>query len=89
VNVTGSLAKCTDSSFGGQSLSFTDTPLTDIGATASSEVAAGTQSTIMCTSTSTDGVTNLNSSDGPKESANVSAKGVHPGTYTCTIVVDP
>jgi prealbumin domain-containing protein len=89
VGVTGSQAKCTDSPFGGQSLTFTDTPLTDIGATATSEVAGGTQSTITCTGTSTDGVTNLNSSDGPKGSASVSATGVHPGTYTCTIVVDP
>jgi Prealbumin-like fold domain len=68
---------------------FTDTPLTDITATATSEVPGGTQSTITCTGTSTDNKTTLNSSDGPKESASVSATKLHPGTYTCTIVIDP
>lgn len=68
---------------------FTDTPLTDISASATSEVPGGTQSTVSCTGTSTDGKTTLNSSDGPKGSASVSATKLHPGTYTCTIVVDP
>jgi hypothetical protein len=89
VTVTGSNAKCSDSSFGGQSLTFRDTPLTDIAASATSEVAGGTQSTITCTGTSTDGKSVLNSSDGPKEAASVSANGLHPGTYTCTLVIDP
>lgn len=70
-------------------LTFTDTPLTDITATATSEVAGGTQSTITCTGTSTDGKTTLNASDGPKEAASVSSTGLHPGTYTCTILIDP
>jgi hypothetical protein len=89
VNVTASNAKCSDTTFSGQTLLFTDTPLTNIAASATSQVAGGTQSTVTCTGTSTDGVTTLNSSDGPKESPSVSATGVHPGTYTCTIVVDP
>jgi hypothetical protein len=89
VNVTASNAKCSDSTFNGQTLNFTDTPLTNIAASATSQVAGGTQSTVTCTGTSDDGVTVLNSSDGPKESPSVSATGVHPGTYTCTIVVDP
>jgi uncharacterized surface anchored protein len=69
--------------------SATDTPLTDIPASATSEVAGGTQSTVTCTGTSTDGKTTLNSSDRPKESAGVSATKLHPGTYTCTLVIDP
>jgi hypothetical protein len=68
---------------------FTDTPLTDIAASATSEVAGGTQSTVTCTGTSDDGKTTLNSSDGPKGSASVSATKLHPGTYTCTILIDP
>src|SRR5439155_53613 len=70
-------------------VTFTDTPLTDISASATSEVAGGTQSTVTCTGTSTDGKTSINKSDGPKESATVSATALHPGTYTCTIVIDP
>jgi hypothetical protein len=82
-------AKCSDSPYGGESISFTDTPLTDITATATSEAAGGTQSTITCTGTSTDGQSVLNKSDGPKEAASVSATALHPGTYTCTLVIDP
>jgi hypothetical protein len=89
VGVTASNAKCSDTTFNGQALSFTDTPLTDIAASATSQVAGGTQSTVTCTGTSDDGATTLNSSDGPKGAPSVSATGVHPGTYTCTIVVDP
>jgi len=82
-------AACSDNPFNGVSLSFSDTPLTDITATATSEAPGGTQSTITCTGTSDDTVTVLNTSDGPKEAASVSANGLHPGTYTCTIVIDP
>ncbi len=82
-------ATCTDNPFTGVSLSFSDTPLTDITATATSEAPGGTQSTITCTGTSDDNVTVLNKSDGPKGSASVGANGLHPGTYTCTIVIDP
>jgi len=82
-------ATCSDDPFNGVSLSFSDTPLTDITATATSEAPGGTQSTITCTGTSDDTVTVLNTSDGPKEAASVSANGLHPGTYTCTIVIDP
>ena len=82
-------AACSDNPFNGVSLSFSDTPLTDITATATSEAPGGTQSTITCTGTSDDTVTVLNKSDGPKEAASVSANGLHPGTYTCTILIDP
>jgi Prealbumin-like fold domain len=68
---------------------FTDTPLTDITATATSEAPGGTQSTITCTGTSTDSATVLNESNGPAGAASVSANGLHPGTYTCTINIDP
>jgi hypothetical protein len=89
VGVTGSNAKCSDATFGGQSLSFTDTPLTDVTATATSEVAGGTKSTITCVDSSTPANNIGNSPQGPSGSPSVNANGLKPGTYTCTIVVDP
>ncbi len=87
VAVTGSNAKCTDTTFGGQSLSFTDTPLTDISAHAASEATGGTKSTITCTDTN--GKTVASSGSTPSDPADASVKGLTPGTYTCTIVIDP
>lgn len=66
---------------------FTDTPLTDIGATARSEVTGGTQSTISCTDANGKDVGT--SPQGPSGAPSVSANGLLPGTYTCTIVIDP
>jgi hypothetical protein len=64
-----------------------DTPLTDITATATSEAPGGTQSTITCVDSLNANVGN--SPQGPAGSPAVAANGLKPGTYTCTIVVDP
>ena len=67
--------------------SATDTPLTDILAKATSEAPGGTKSRITCVDS-----LNANIGDSPSgnvESAQVTANGLKPGTYTCTIVVDP
>jgi len=66
-------------------VSFTDTPLTDISASASSEVAGVTNSTIVCK----DSNGNTVRSAGPGDPVTASALGLKPGTYTCAIVVDP
>jgi hypothetical protein len=68
---------------------FTDTPLTDITATATatSEAAGGTKSTISCVNSSTTDIGD--SPQGPAESVKVTAIGLKPGTYSCTIEVDP
>jgi uncharacterized surface anchored protein len=88
VNVTGSSPgpKCAEASFTGQSLQFKDTPLTDVSATATSEVSGGTESTITCTNSSSTNVGNSPQSGG---SATVTAKGLTPGTYDCKVVIDP
>jgi len=78
-------AKCSDAS--GQLLySFTDTPLTDLTITVTTEVTGGTSSTITCVSTSNTGIGNSPQSGG---TATVTANGLTPGIYTCTVVVDP
>jgi hypothetical protein len=67
-------------------VSFTDTPLTDISATATAQVGGGViSSTINCVDSSNVSV----GSAGPGDPVTATATGVKPGTYTCTIVVDP
>jgi Prealbumin-like fold domain len=80
-------AECPNASVGAD-LSFTDTPLTDITATAHSQAPApgGTVSTIDCVDSSNAAVGNSPQSGGD---AAVAATGLRPGTYVCTIVVDP
>jgi hypothetical protein len=70
-----------------QQLTFDDTPLTNITATATSQAVGGTQSTISCVDSGNANVGN--SPQGPLASPSVSATDLMPGTYTCTIVVDP
>jgi hypothetical protein len=66
---------------------FTDTPLTDVLASATSEAPGGTKSTVSCVDGSSAAIGN--SPQGLAETAEVTANGLRPGTYTCTIVVDP
>jgi hypothetical protein len=67
--------------------SATDTPLTDLVVKATSEVSGGTKTTITCVDS---GSANIgNSPQGPVDPAQVTANGLKPGTYTCTVVVDP
>jgi hypothetical protein len=70
--------------------SATDTPLTDLLVKATSEAQGGTQSTITCVNSSNANIGN--SPQGPSPSPEVDANGataLKPGTYTCTVVVDP
>jgi hypothetical protein len=67
--------------------SANDTPLTDISANASSEVVGATNSTIKCVDSSTADIGT--SPQGPGDPVTVTANGLKPGTYTCTIVIDP
>jgi prealbumin domain-containing protein len=71
--------------------SATDTPLTDIVAKATSEASGGTQSRVTCKDSA-----NANVGNSPQPSAStfsdpaeVDANGLKPGTYTCTIIIDP
>jgi hypothetical protein len=68
-------------------LQFNDTPLTDVLVKADSQVAGGTQSQITCVDENNAGIGD--SPSGNVEHAQVSAPDLSPGTYTCTIVVDP
>jgi len=72
------------------SLQFNDTPLTNISAHAESQAAGGTQSSINCVDSNGNPVGNSPEPDsGFADPVTASANGLAPGTYTCTIVIDP
>lgn len=74
-------ATCSGSPYAGESVTFHNTPLTDIKVSVDSQVDGGTSSTIDC-----DGVT---ASTGTNGDGSLTRTDLEPGTYTCTIVVDP
>lgn len=101
VNTNGG---CSDTVPSGQSLAFTDPPLTDLTVIVASDATggnAGTKSNISCVASGT--TTDIGNSPQPADiaghtqfaaSAEVDAhladnKALTPGTYVCTIVVDP
>jgi hypothetical protein len=91
-------AKCADDPYGGETIQFKDTPLTDLSVHVASEVSGGTASRIACVDGSS---ANIGNSPQPADTAGtppiqnfgdpetVTANGLHPGTYTCTVVIDP
>jgi hypothetical protein len=66
---------------GGNTVDFSNTPLTNISVSVDSQVDGGTASTIDCGA----GVV----STGPNGDGSTSRNDLVPGTYTCTIVIDP
>jgi hypothetical protein len=78
-------ASCTGAPYVGESRSFVNTPLTDISVSVNSQVNGGTASTIDChpLDPGTDASTDANG-DG-----SYSMLDLEPGTYTCTVIVDP
>lgn len=83
-------AQCNDATYVGASKSFTDTPLTDLTVHVASEAAGGTQSKISCVDGSSAGIGNSpQPASGYGDPETVTANGLQPGTYTCTVVVDP
>jgi uncharacterized surface anchored protein len=86
----GTNAKCSDVPYGGESVSFSNTPLTDITVSVNSQVDGGTGSTIDCDAAADppfDKTVPATAPDNGDGSFTLSNK--PPGTYTCTVVVDP
>jgi Prealbumin-like fold domain len=82
---------CATSPYVGETFTATDTPKTDILVRATSQVSGGTASRITCVNAA-----NANVGNSPQPSAStfadpaeVTATGLHPGTYTCVIIIDP
>jgi hypothetical protein len=79
-------ASCADDPYGGETVSFHNTPLSDITVSFSSQVTGGTAATIDC-----DGLTATPPDGTPSDFDDTSEtfEDLEPGTYTCTVVVDP
>ena len=76
-------ATCSGSPYVGETVSFHNTPLTDITVSVNSQVDGGTASTVTCTPAGPSG------SSGANGDFSGTTTDLEPGTYTCTIVVDP
>jgi hypothetical protein len=76
-------ASCGDDPYGGETVSFHNTPLTDLTVSVNSQVDGGTASTIDCTNGGPSGST------GADGDGSVTATDLEPNTYVCTVVVDP
>jgi uncharacterized surface anchored protein len=73
-------ATCAGTPYAGETVSFHNTPLTNITVSVDSQVDGGTSSTISgCVSAST----------GANGDGSGTANNLEPGTYTCTVVIDP
>jgi hypothetical protein len=68
---------------GGETVSFSNTPLTNLTVSVDSQIDGGTASTIDCGDVG-DPVSTGANGDGSKSKVDL-----EPGTYTCTIVIDP
>ena len=79
-------ASCSAATYAGESLTFVNTPLTDITVSVNSQIDGGTDSTIECAFTATD--PDLDTPDATGDGT-LTKTDLAPGTYTCTIVVDP
>jgi hypothetical protein len=92
-------AGCADTTFGGETISFTDTPLTDVVISATSEDsgAGGSHSAIQCVDSSSADIgdspqpagVDLSDTSTYDDPVTVTANGLAPGTYTCTVKIDP
>jgi hypothetical protein len=67
-------------------VSFTDSPLTDLTATATSEIPGVTNSQITCVDSAN---ANIGTPTANTDPASFSATDLKPGTYKCTVVIDP
>ncbi len=79
---------CGDDPFTGTLFEFENTPLTDLTVTAEAQVDGATKSTISCVDDSATPVKVIDVST-PVDPATGTATGLEPGTYTCTVVIDP
>jgi hypothetical protein len=77
-------AACADDPYLGESVSFLNTPLTDLSVSVDSQVPGGTSSDIECKLGST-----VVGSAGPGDDLNLDLEDLEPGVYVCTVDIDP
>ena len=79
-------ASCDDDPYAGNTVSFLNTPLSNITVSFTSQVTGGTASKISCTSLTADPA---DSTPNDFDDTSETFKNLEPGTYNCTVVVDP
>ncbi|SRR6266511_1458851 len=79
-------ASCTDTPYVGETVSFHNTPLSNITVSFQSQVNGGTASQISCTGLT---ATPPDGSPSAFDDTSETFQDLEPGTYTCTVVVDP
>ncbi|MEV0170241.1 prealbumin-like fold domain-containing protein [Streptomyces sp. NPDC050803] len=77
--VVDTKANCNDNPYNGETVSFRNTPLTDVVITANPQVTGATQSTFSCNGRTATNVT----------PTSATFPNLPPGTYNCTVVIDP
>jgi Prealbumin-like fold domain len=83
--VVDNAAKCADATYVGESVSFHNTPLTNVTVSVDSQVDGGTASTVECEPTDADpDLTTGANGDGA-----VTISNLQPQTLVCTIIIDP
>jgi hypothetical protein len=82
-------ATCADTTYVGESVSFHNTPLTDLTVSVDSQVDGGTSSTIECVDSADPPNSVASGSTDANGDGSASATDLEPGTYTCTVVIDP
>jgi hypothetical protein len=85
VNVNNT-ATCGATPYAGETVSFTNTPLSDITVSFNSQVTGGTAATIDCTGLT---ATPADGTPAAFDDTSETFKNLAPGTYNCTVVVDP
>lgn len=86
--VVDNVASC-GTPYVGESVSFGNTPLTDLSVSVDSQVDGGTASTISCIGPAPGTGVVASGSTGANGDGSASASDLEPGTYTCTVVIDP
>jgi hypothetical protein len=80
-------AKCDDATYVGETVSFSNTPTTDLSIDVVADDPGATKSTVSCVDSDGDAAgTAISTAVDP---ANFDASNLLPDTYTCTIVIDP
>jgi Prealbumin-like fold domain len=77
-------AKCSDVPFGGETVSFSNSPLTDVSISVNSQADAGTASSVDCSNNGLDFSTDVHG-DGSSSVTGIAGS----STITCTITIDP
>ena len=81
-------ATCAATPYAGETVAFSNTPLTDVTISVNSQVVGGTDSQVDCTGTNLDLDTDNTTGDGTVTASNLTPK-MGANVITCTITIDP